>query len=96
MNKQGYTYIITNQHKTILYIGVTSDLVKRIYEHKNKLVEGFSKKYSLYKLVYYQISDNINSSIEHEKFLKKKNRKYKIDLIYSFNPDWNDLYGKII
>jgi putative endonuclease len=96
MKDQSYIYIITNKHNKILYIGVTSDLVKRIYQHKNKLVDGFSKKYSLYKLVYYEISESIISSIEREKFLKKKTRDYKINLIDNFNPDWKDLYTDII
>jgi putative endonuclease len=96
MKDQSYIYMITNQHNKILYIGVTSHLVKRIYQHKNKLVEGFSKKYSLYKLVYYEVIDSIISAIEREKFLKKKNRDYKINLIENFNPEWSDLYSSII
>lgn len=93
---QSYVYIITNQYNTVLYTGVTSNLIKRIYEHKSKLVEGFSKKYNLDKLVYYEVIDNITTAIEREKFLKGKSRKYKIDLINKFNSNWNDLYNLII
>jgi putative endonuclease len=96
MKEQNYIYILTNQHNKILYIGVTSDLVKRIYQHKNKLVDGFSKKYSLYKLVYYEVIDSIISAIEREKFLKKKTRNFKLNLINNFNPSWSDLYTSII
>ncbi len=94
--KQGYTYIITNQFNSVLYIGVTSNLPKRIYEHKNKLAEGFSKRYNLNKLVFYEACDDIFSAIEREKFLKKKNREYKIRLINRFNPNWEDLYDSIL
>lgn len=94
--KQSYVYIITNKYNNVLYIGVTTDLVKRIYEHKNKVVDGFSKKYNLDKLVYYEIIDDISSAIEREKFLKGKTRKYKLDLINKFNINWNDLYQDII
>ncbi len=93
---QSYVYIITNKYNNVLYIGVTTDLVKRIYEHKNKVVDGFSKKYNLDKLVYYEIIDDISSAIEREKFLKGKTRKYKLDLINKFNINWNDLYQDII
>ena len=95
-DKKGYVYIITNTYNTVLYIGVTSDLPKRIYEHKNKCVEGFSKSYNLNKLVYYEMADSIISAIEREKFLKRKNRAYKIQLIKDFNPSWNDLYSTIV
>lgn len=94
--KQGYVYILTNDLNTVLYIGVTSDLVKRIYEHKNKVVEGFTKRYNLYKLVYYEVSQSILSAIEREKQLKSKRRKYKEELINNFNPNWEDLYNKIL
>ncbi len=96
MNKNGYTYIITNQYNTTLYIGVTSNLIKRIWEHKNHVVEGFSKTYSLNKLVYYEVMDNIETAINREKFLKGKTRKYKKDLINNFNPAWKDLYDSLL
>lgn len=92
----GYIYILTNQYNTTLYVGVTSNLCKRIYEHKNKVVEGFTKRYNLSKLVYYEICDNIELAITREKFLKGKSRNYKISLINKTNPDWNDLYNEIL
>jgi len=89
-------YIITNKKYGTLYIGVTSNLVKRVYEHKNKLVDGFSKKYNLSKLVYYELFENMESAIIREKRLKKWNREWKLKLIDNFNPNWEDLYYKIV
>ena len=89
-------YIITNKRYGTLYIGVTSNLVKRVYEHKNKLVDGFSKKYNLSKLVYYELFENMESAIIREKRLKKWNREWKLELIDNFNPNWEDLYYKIV
>lgn len=86
-----YVYILTNHTNTTLYIGVTSNLAKRIYEHKNKVVDGFSKKYNLTKLVYFEQTESIISAIEREKYLKGKKREYKINLINSLNKDWIDL-----
>ena len=94
--KQGYVYIITNKVNTVLYTGVTSNLIKRIYEHKNKLADGFSKKYNLCKLVYYEKSYSIDSAIVREKQIKGKSRKYKEELINKYNPDWKDLYNSIL
>jgi putative endonuclease len=94
--KKGYVYILTNQTVSVLYIGVTSDIIKRIYEHKEKLVEGFSKKYSLDKLVYYECFDDIQNAIAREKQLKGGNRKKKLDIVNSMNPKWDDLYDKIL
>ena len=91
MDKQYYVYIITNKTNNVLYIGVTNNLVRRIFEHKNKLVEGFAMKYNLYKLVYYEITNDINSALEREKQLKNWHREWKINLINSFNPSWKDL-----
>lgn len=96
MPNQSYIYILTNEYNTAFYVGVTSDLVKRIFEHKNKFVDGFTKKYNINKLVYYEISDNIESAILREKQLKKWKRTYKINLIRKINPDFNDLYNSII
>ncbi len=95
MNDNAYIYIITNHTNTTLYIGVTTNLIKRIYEHKNKVVDGFSKKYNLNKLVYFETITNIETAIQREKYLKGKKREYKINLINSFNPEWLDLYEKI-
>lgn len=94
--KNSYIYILTNEYNTVLYVGVTSDIIKRIYEHKNKSVDGFSKTYNLNKLVYYEIYEDITIAIEREKYLKGKVRKYKTDLIDKFNPKWKDLYNDIL
>ena len=94
--KRGYIYIVTNSTNNVLYIGVTSDLVKRIYEHKNSFIDGFTKKYSCKKLVYYEIFDDIQEAIKREKFLKGKKRDYKLALINQFNPEWVDLYNSIV
>lgn len=96
MEKCGYVYIITNYNNTTLYTGVTSNLVKRIWEHKNEVVEGFSKRYKLHKLVYYEITNSIEAAINREKYIKGKSREYKLQLIESTNKDWNDLYDTII
>ena len=95
-NKCGYIYIITNYNNATVYIGVTSNLVQRIYRHKSKCVDGFSKKYNLSKLVYYEQTENIETAIEREKYLKGKTRKYKNELITKFNPNWKDLYDDIL
>ncbi len=94
--KKGYVYIVTNKTNKVLYIGVTSNLVKRIYEHKNSFVDSFTSKYNCKKLVYYEIFNNIQEAIKREKFLKGKKREYKLALINDFNPNWNDLYYNII
>ena len=94
--KTGYIYIITNKNNSVLYTGVTSNLPKRIYEHKNKLVNGFSCKYNLSKLVYYEVSPTMFSAIEREKQIKGKSRAYKENLINNFNPEWKDLYSDIL
>ena len=86
MNKQGYIYILFNKRNGTLYTGVTSDIVKRIYEHKNKLVDGFTKKYKIDKLGYYEIYNDITKAIEREKQIKAGSRKKKIELIESMNP----------
>ena len=96
MTKQSYIYIMTNDNKTTLYIGVTNNLVRRVYEHKHKLVDGFTKRYNLTILVYYEVFDNIENAIIREKQLKAGSRQKKIDLINSLNPSWNDLYNSII
>ena len=91
MNKNYYVYIITNCKNTVLYIGVTNNLERRVYEHKNKLIEGFSKRYNLNKLVYFEYLQDIIVAIEREKQLKGWIRSKKISLIESVNPNWNDL-----
>jgi putative endonuclease len=94
-SKNYYVYILTNKKDGVFYTGVTSDLVKRIYEHKNNVVEGFSKKYNTKTLVYYEIFEEIEFAIKREKRLKKWNRDWKIKVIEQMNPNWEDLYNKI-
>ena len=87
---------MSNRKNGTLYIGVTSDIVKRVFEHKEKLVDGFTKKYALDTLVYYELFDSIEEAIKREKQLKKWNRAWKIELIEKFNPTWKDLYKDIV
>jgi len=94
--KQYYIYIITNKWNTVLYTGVTNDLVKRIYQHKNKLTDGFSSKYNLDKLVYYEICENPEVAIKREKTIKNLVRRKKNDLIKNKNPEFTDLYDQIL
>ena len=89
--KRAYVYILSNKRNGTLYVGVTSNLVKRIFEHKEKVVNGFSAKYNLDLLVYYEEWWNIEEAIQREKQLKAGNRKKKLSLIESINPDWKDL-----
>ena len=96
MNKKGYVYILFSKRNGTLYVGVTSDLVKRVYEHKNKYVKCFTEKYNVDKLGYYEVFDNIELAIKREKQLKKCYRKQKLSLIESLNPEWQDLYYDII
>jgi len=94
--KQYYVYILASKKDGMLYIGVTSNLVKRIYEHKNDLVEGFTKQYHIHNLVYYEVTEDVVSAITREKQLKKWNRAWKIALIEKLNPEWRDLYVDIV
>ena len=96
MDKPAYIYILTNKNNTTLYTGVTSNLKKRIWEHKNNFVEGFSKKYKLHKLIYFEIFDVIEEAIKREKQIKNWHRNWKMNLIKSENPKFEDLYEKII
>ena len=91
-----YVYIMTNKKQWTLYVWVTSNLIKRIYQHRESLVEWFTKKYWLKNLVYYETCPNIETAILREKQLKWWNRITKIRLIESINPDWNDLYNYIL
>ena len=88
--RQSYVYIMTNRSK-VLYTGVTSDLTPRVYEHKEKLVEGFTKRYNLTMLVYYEAGNDIRAAIQREKQIKGWLRRRKIELIESMNPQWDDL-----
>ena len=90
MSKEYYVYIMTNKSRT-LYTGVTNDLMRRVYEHKNKLVKGFTSKYNIQFLVYYESTSSIHSAIEREKQIKGLLREKKIALIDSLNPEWKDL-----
>jgi putative endonuclease len=96
MEKIFYVYILSSKRNGTLYIGVTSNLIKRVWEHKNKLVEGFTEKYGVDKLVYYEQFQDAEYAIRREKRLKKYNRKWKIDLIEKVNPNWKDLYEGLI
>lgn len=96
MTKQSFIYIMTNFSNTTLYVGVTNNLIRRVYEHKNKLIDGFTKKYNLTKLVYYEIFDDITQAIAREKQIKGGSRKKKDELINSMNELWIDLYDTII
>ncbi len=89
-------YIVTNVHHTTLYIGVTSDLGTRMFQHKNKLIKGFSAKYNLTKLVYFEQFEDMESAILREKRLKEWHRSWKNRLISDLNPSWRDLYSEII
>jgi len=90
-NKQYYVYILTNKSNKVIYTGVTNDLERRMFEHKNKLVDGFTKRYNLMKLVYYEVTEDAQSAIRKEKQLKNWHRDRKINLINESNPDWEDL-----
>ena len=96
MGKEYYVYILANKRNGTLYIGVTNNLTKRVYEHKENLVEGFTKKYNIHMLVHYEMTADVNAAIKREKQLKKWNRQWKIDLIKKDNPYWNDLYTSLI
>ncbi|HKI89369.1 MAG TPA: GIY-YIG nuclease family protein [Draconibacterium sp.] len=90
-----FVYIVTNKNKTVLYIGVTNDLQRRIYEHENSLMPGFTQKYNCHYLVYYEHFQNIDDAISKEKELKKWRREKKLKLINEFNPEWKFLNNEI-
>jgi putative endonuclease len=94
--EQYYIYIMTNTNHTVFYIGMTNDLVRRVYEHKEKLRESFTKRYSLTKLVCYEVAQTAIAAITREKQLKGGSRQDKIDLIEEMNPKWLDLYDQIV
>jgi len=95
MSKQYYVYIMTNKGNTVLYTGITRDLKKRVYQHKEKLVNGFSKRYKITKLVYYEVFEDPENAISREKQIKGGSRKRKINLINSINTEWLDVYEDI-
>jgi putative endonuclease len=96
VNKQPAVYILASKKNGTLYIGVTSDLVKRMWEHKYDMAEGFTKRYSIHQLVWYELHESMTSAIEREKRLKEWRRVWKLKLIESTNPGWQDLYGTIV
>jgi putative endonuclease len=96
MTKQPAVYILTSKRNGTLYIGMTSNLQKRAWEHKNDLIEGFTKKYVVHRLVYYELHQDMMSAITREKQMKKWNRAWKVELIEQLNPEWKDLWEGII
>jgi putative endonuclease len=90
-----YVYIMTNAHNNVLYTGVTSDLARRVYEHKQGLSSGFTGRYNVHKLVYYEVFADAYGAISREKQIKGGPRRKKIELIERTNPEWNDLYGEL-
>ncbi|MBI4964721.1 MAG: GIY-YIG nuclease family protein [Desulfomonile tiedjei] len=95
MRKEYYVYILTNKHNTVLYTGVTRDLTRRVYEHREKLAEGFTARYNVHKLVFYEMTDDVQAAIAREKQIKAGPRRKKIDLINGMNPEWRDLYEEL-
>jgi len=96
MSKQPAVYILSNKRNGTLYAGVTSNLVQRVWQHKNNLVPGFTQKYNLHKLVYLEVCESMEAAIQFEKRLKNWERKWKLELIEKLNPEWDDLYTDII
>ncbi|HXJ02696.1 MAG TPA: GIY-YIG nuclease family protein [Micropepsaceae bacterium] len=86
-----YVYILASDRNGTLYVGVTNDIARRLYEHRNDLIEGFTKRYAVHHLVWYEVHNDINEAILREKRIKKWNRKWKLRLIEEANPDWADL-----
>ena len=95
MKERFYVYITASLHNRVLYIGMTSDLVKRIWEHKNKVVKGFSSRYNVDRLVYYEVYDNAEAAVKRERNLKEWKREWKVRLIEEENAGWTDLYETI-
>jgi putative endonuclease len=95
MPRQYYVYILTNDRKSVLYAGITNDLKKRVYQHKEKMVEGFTKRYNTTKLVYYEVFEDSYNAIAREKQIKAGSRANKMALIHQLNKQWVDLYDKL-
>ena len=95
MKKSGFTYIMANDRPT-LYVGVTNDLIRRVYEHKHNVIEGFTKRYNVHFLVYFEVFDTIEEAIIREKQIKNMKRKEKLNLIERHNPNFSDLYRQIL
>jgi putative endonuclease len=96
VKKQPATYIMTNKRNGTLYVGVTSNLIQRVYQHKNNCIKGFTSRYDCKQLVYYEVHENMLNAITREKQIKDGSRKKKILLIESINPEWRDLYSSIL
>ncbi len=96
MEEQFYVYIMASRRNGTLYIGITNNLIRRVYEHKQKIIEGFTKRYNVTMLVYFEIFSNPQDAIRREKQLKAGSRKKKIQLIEKANPNWKDLYDELI
>ncbi|TRY28766.1 GIY-YIG nuclease family protein [Aliiglaciecola sp. M165] len=94
--EESYVYIMSNKPKGTLYVGVTSRLIQRVYQHRTSQIRGFTKRYNLTQLVYYEVHQSLYEAISREKRLKKWNRAWKIRLIEKNNPDWEDLYENIV
>ena len=94
-NKAYYVYILTNQYNTVLYTGVTNDLKRRIWQHKERSGEGFTKRYNINKLVYYEMFNDVRDALAREKQIKAGSRQKKIDLIHGMNREWHDLYADL-
>ena len=95
-NKTYYVYIMASKRNGTLYVGVTNDLIRRVYEHKTNVVEGFTEKYRVHKLVYWEQSDSVESALQREKQLKRWNRQWKIALIEKENSNWQDMYEQLL
>lgn len=96
MQRQPCVYLLANRPDGTLYTGVTSDLVKRVWQHKNNVIEGFTKKYGVHRLVWYEIHSTMDTAIQREKRIKNWNREWKISLIIASNPAWRDLYPDLL
>jgi putative endonuclease len=95
MKTESYIYLLANAHDNVLYTGVTNDLIRRVYEHKNKIVAGFTQKYNVDRLVYFEVCPDIMAAIAREKQIKGWSRKKKNDLVNTLNPGWDDLYRSL-
>ena len=96
MGKQYYVYILASKRNGTLYTGITNDLIRRVYEHKNNLVEGFTKKYNVHRLVYFEVIEDVNAALQREKSIKRWKRAWKVELIEKNNPEWKDLYNELV
>ncbi|MDO8716021.1 MAG: GIY-YIG nuclease family protein [Dehalococcoidales bacterium] len=94
--KTYYIYILASKRNGTLYCGVTNDLIRRVYEHKNDMVDGFTKRYNVHSLVWYEECNSVESALEREKDIKRWNRCWKLELIEKTNPSWDDLYEKLV